>query len=403
MTAEQQTPSNNARYWLALPFVVAIALGGIILGLQAAQNNNEFHYFGIGDTLVSTTGQVMFDGYNEAVESYGEMVPSILWPIIVTAFAYIPEIHWHAPFAVDALGLLGAMALGLTLLGRMDLYKTYRGYALAAGFATVVLVFMNGVPIALLGTGYGASLFFAMLTLHGLARMLDTGRVPWWLPFAIIVGPLFNYGIAPFSDAAIIALLLRRRFSVAIACAIVYFGLLLGYTVYLTQVGAGFFPSSAYGHLDFSSFMAFFANAQQNVSGIDGRVIAAVCGALVVQAIANRRNPQGIIQIFAVIALLSFILFGNPAQMYMPEQTIFVIVTGFVLLYTHDAFIRRISDSVPTAQTIAVAAIITFILLPQWTPQLLGMPPKTPPQEQQLLPEVDAEEVAASAEGPNQE
>lgn len=351
---------DKSRFWLALPFIVAIASAAVVVAIMV-QTGGGFGYLSEEASVHLALGAQIAKGhYGVEPGEASAPVASILWPLMLAPFASTPA-YPYVPFIIEFIALLGAIALTLAIVGRMGLYQSERGYGLAAGLGVLAILLLNTIPLLFLGTGQMVGVFVAVLVLHGLVRFLDTGRMPWWLVVGIIVAPALQYSLLCVSVAAIMVLLIRKRFGVAFACVVIA-GVTLGaYSALLIQLGLAPIPASAFGYLEFSSLHAFLMNARDNVSHTEGRALAVVCGVLLVQMIANRRRPQGVVQLFGVVILLGHFLFGDAGGNFLGGVTPVVMLTALVLLYSHDAFMRRIADSVPVTRTLAVIGVVLFV------------------------------------------
>ena len=377
MTDAVPKGNTKGRAWFALPFAVALALAGVIAGV-IVQQQGGFGYAGHKAPVYLMLSEQIAQGHYGLTEGAPTCapVPSILWPLFSAPFALLP-VFPYIPIIVDGLALLGIIALGLALFGRMGMYATARGYAIAAWFLTIVVALMNLIPLLFLGSGHCATIFTVLLVLHGIAYFMDAGRVPWWLVVGIIVGPALSYNLIAVSIAAMIVLMFRKRYAAAGISFAAIAAILGGFSVFLNAMGAELVPACAVAHLteaDANLGMALIRNAQAHLALPECRVIAVVCAYLVVQAVAFRSQPQGLIQLFAVIALVLFFLFGSHGNDYLEFVTPMIVLTVFALVYSHDSLFRRLSETTSVAHIAATVAVITVVAFFRFVPILVEVP-----------------------------
>ena len=190
---------------------------------------------------------------------------SALWPFLLAPFAALGIEEWvplliNAACAVIATFVLQrvvAFAAVPDSVPHAVIHRIVLTVALALGLDLVGLVFT--------GMEHSLQVLCAMLVAYGLMRDATEARLVWWLPVAIVAGPLLRYESLALSLGAIGYLACRGRWRLAIGLAGAVALPLAGFSLFLHQQDLGWLPTSVLVKL----------GAEPQSPGVAGTLIAA--------------------------------------------------------------------------------------------------------------------------------
>jgi len=391
---EQGGPKAASKGWLALPFFVAIILIAIPFPIIWMMNG-EFFTYAIDDTYIHLALSENIAQLHYGINAKEASAPasSILWPILLAPFAYI-EYHVYAPFALNVLFSLASVGIILALFGRMKLLATPRGPIYAAGLASIAVIGLNFVSNVYVGMEHPLQIFLTLTILLGLARFVDEGRIAWWLVLAVVLAPLVRYESLAISAAAILVMLLRRRFLwplISVAAIALVIGL---FSLMLHSFGLSMMPSSILIHHDIvresmgegavqqpailerlrDQALSMAVNAKDILYTAEGRVVGVIGAILLVQLFANLRRPLSLIRLFAVLSIAAYLLAGKFGGSFFRYETMIVVLAIAALVYTNGELMKGVSRHVAPGRGLAVALVLVLVLFSRYAYESVQIP-----------------------------
>ncbi len=305
--------------------------------------------------------------YGINLEEASSPSSSILWPFLLLPFR---AAAW-APFALDVVFSLAAVFV-LARLAALAIPETLgaRVAALRTGLVVLCVPAMNLVGLTFQGMEHPLQLLVTLLLVLGFAEEARSGRVPRWLPVALVVGPLVRYEVLAFSVPGIVLLAVRRHRAAAAASALALGAVLAAFSYALVARGLDPVPTSVLVKsqpVSSHSVSSVLLSASTNLGSRAGGMLALVGIALAAAALDGRRSGAGrglaVWALFAVGAHLAVGQFGSnhryEAYVWGGALAAALVLHGETLA----AFARRRSAGVALAATAAVLFTATF---PYW-------------------------------------
>lgn len=279
---------------------IAMILFGLFL-LILKSNQGTFTYT-LDDPYIhlSLSDQIRHGNYGINAGQHAAPSSSILFPFLL-APASGTSLHPYLPLILNILALFLTIAIIWRYFEHLELARDKAGAAILAAGTLLIAVCFNMVGIVF--TGMEHSLHIAAVTaiIYGLARFLDTGKMPSWLPAAIVVCPLLRYEGLPLSLAALVVLALRGRWRTAAILLAMIGSLIAGFSDFLVKLGLSPLPDSV------------MAKSRVVASGVSGNAVG-LLGSTIANAVAMYLNNVGLLLLLAGIAAAVCFLLESPAQ-----------------------------------------------------------------------------------------
>lgn len=169
---------------------------------------------------------------------------SFLWPFLLAPLSGFRFAHL-VPLVIGYLASLGTIALFHRVL-RLALAGTLSGPGRPPLWPLVMFLILatNLVGLVFTGMEHSLQVFLSVALAAGLIEQTATGRLPAWLPLALVLGPFVRYENLALSLPALGLLAWRRRPWVAAACLAALVLGLGGFSFYLHSIGVGWLPVS---------------------------------------------------------------------------------------------------------------------------------------------------------------
>lgn len=313
---------------------------------------------------------------------------SILWPWLLAPAAATP---WHAlmPLILNGIALLWVLSLLRQLLGRCGLLGAGRHHLFAAGWIVLFSALINLPFLISTGMEHTLQVALALAVVRGLLDLESDAPTPRGtyplLLFALAVGPLVRYESLALSLAAILFLVLRRRYLLAAAAGLLTLippGL---FSWALLDMGLPPLPSSVLSKsglatsLDPStSWMSVLdATVLENLSRLPeisgARQLATLLGILWATALWQRRKQRPALPACLGLALLAHLLLGRFAPNERYEMYL-LAAGGMLLLHGLRHHLRQLLSR---HSALSVLLGLTLITLP-WQAKTLKLLAQTP-------------------------
>lgn len=214
---------------------------------------------------------------------------SALWPFMLAPFS-------SYPYSAFFMNVGAAIASVITLVKIFNVSTRIADDRVRNLFVSVITILFvlaaNVVGLIFTGMEHSLQVTAVLLVAYGLIIEIEEDRVEWWLLAAIIVAPLVRYECLAISLAAILYLVMRRRFKPAGIVVLLLTVFLGGFSIFLKSLGLDALPSSV--------------TAKSSVVQTGGALHQ-----LVSNFTSSLNTRQGVILSFGVLMLLFYVLWGS--------------------------------------------------------------------------------------------
>jgi len=288
--------SHTARR-IALAAAAAVLL---ICGaeLVAILNLNDRHLiYSLDDAAIhlAVAENIARGHYGVNLEEVSAPASSIAWPFLIAPFALL-RFGEYAPLLINLPITVGTVALFVQILARALGQFRRRHERLLGLVITLLLVpATNVVGVLFTGMEHSLQVFLAVLTLFGIIREQETGRVPWWLGVAIVAGPLVRYENLALTVPALVYLGARAYWRAVAVCAAATTFSLGAFSVFLHAHGLGWLPSSVVmksNVLSSGSAIAILQNFGANLRDRQGQLLGVAWLVLLLTSAHPKRSIE---------------------------------------------------------------------------------------------------------------
>jgi hypothetical protein len=350
------TPPLPERRWPGSIWPVLIGLTLIWLGLLAkilALNGGIFTYT-LDDPYIhlAFSEQLMQGHFALVAGQPASPSSSILYPLLMMPLAGT-ALHVWQPLAWNLLALLAGAVLWRHLFDRL-VFEAQRPL-LAAAMTLLAMLLLNQIGVAFSGMEAGPQIACSLAVAVGMIGMVANDRLRWWLPAAIVLGPLLRYESLAVSLPALVALALWGRWRLAALCLAGIVVVLGGYALYCQSLGLPPVPGSVLAKSGFGGGAGGWSDLPQILLGrlryilSHGRLdIPALL--LVPLLVANlltsrRRRREGLLILLALAALLAQFALGGYGTLARYEIHAWAYGIA-VAAYVNRATLRWLADRV---------------------------------------------------------
>jgi len=232
---------------------------------------------------------------------------SALWPFILAPFSFYP----YSAFFINVASAIASVIVVIKIINLSIQITDDRTRNIFVSAITILFILAtNVVGLVFTGMEHSLQLLTVLLVAYGLVIEIKENKVEWWLLSAIIVAPLIRYESMAISLAAILYLVMRKRFK-STGIALLFIGLLLGgFSIFLTSLGLDPFPNSVI--------------AKSSVVGSGGAL-----DRFVLNFLGSLYNRQGLVLCFGVLMLL-FYLFWSKKEIKRKQLAAVTIIAVFL-------------------------------------------------------------------------
>ena len=330
--------------------------------------------------------QIGVGGYGVNAGEYSSAASSPLYPLLLLPFAG-EEAQRFVPFVVNVAGLiLMAWLWGLILVqaGYDQGRKRFYGVVLAC----LGPLALNMAGLAFVGMEHALHAAASLAIVYGLLRMIDEGRVDWFLIAGVFFAPLFRLeglALSLVATGLIFAAGHYRSALIALFLAVVP---IICFSIFLMTLGLSPLPNSvltklggnSLGHLDWTT--RFFRTIAKNMATAPGRLLAfeviVAFGLILIPGLL--KNPLHRAFALAIaLAGLAHLCFGQVGWLHRYEPYVLITLMGGLL-----ALVPRAS-SMLTVVPVALALMISAMFyVPKLLTDLAPNPRAIHAQQQQM-------------------
>jgi hypothetical protein len=261
---------------IAFSLVLAVT-GAILLGLFLAilkLNNGAFLYT-MDDPYIalSLSDQIRHGNYGINAGLHAAPASSILFPFLLVPASGTP-LHPYLPLILSWMALFATLFIMWRLFKHLRLAEDTFGTVAHAIALLLLAICLNLIGVAFCGLEHSLHMAAVAACIYGLALFLDEGKMPAWLPAAIVINPLLRYEGLALSLGAILVLALRGRWRTAAGTFALIVLFLGGFSLFLVWLGLPPMPSSILSKSDVvasgagGTGMGLLQSIGQNVAGM---------------------------------------------------------------------------------------------------------------------------------------
>ena len=287
------------KLWGAILLLCALTLAAILY------MNGGYFTFSLDDPYIhlATAQQILHGHYGINTQEPAAAASSILYPFLLVPFLALGFGQYSA-LLINILAALGAGILAVRLFREASL-PVARLPNLLWGIVSALLSF-GLILLIFMGLEHTLQIAVTLACLWGLWRFLEHGQLSAWWVAALVTAPLVRYEGAALLAAGVLILVLRREWKWAAVTFLAGFGLLAGFSLFLTHLGLSPLPSSV---------LVKSTGAANSLAGGLAGLIAAIGATLG----ANLQNPRAFPLLMGLILTIWPFLdavrrSGNPAD-----------------------------------------------------------------------------------------
>ncbi|MGB4220907.1 MAG: hypothetical protein WBJ50_06470 [Smithellaceae bacterium] len=287
-------------------------------------------------------------GYGINLHEFSSPSSSILYPLMLS----ITELIGLGALGPIVLNLLAALCV-VFLTSRffelyilpLDIKISVVNSVLLVSWGLVIIFITNSIALPMTGMEHIWHVLFVIITLHGIAGLLQNGT-RWWFYASIILMPLIRFEGLAFSCALIIIFFFIKPYRMAAISLIVLLTLILIHEFFMKTLGLPILPSSvlmkseivtsALGYSDTFLIESVIRNFKYSLSQRAGLIITVTLGLIWISYLYAERKTnrqQYKILVFSVTgAIIGHIFMGQYGWFFRYEVYILTMAI-FTLLY----------------------------------------------------------------------
>lgn len=238
------TTSLTARLAFPLAFF-AIALTVVVLFVGILKINNGTFIYTLDDPYIhlALSDQIRHGNYGLYSGTHAAPSSSILFPFLLAVASGTPLHPWF-PLLINLCALFFTAEVIRRLLLHLKFGSDSFAIATQAAFLFLMAGSFNLIGVVFTGLEHSLHIATAAAIIYGLVLFLDRGKMPSWLPVAIVLCPMVRYEGLALSLGALVVLALRGRARTALATFATIAVLVGGFSAYLVRLGLAPLPSS---------------------------------------------------------------------------------------------------------------------------------------------------------------
>ena len=242
------TPDQVSRSTSSIAFPLAfaaIAIAVVVLFAAILKINDHTFIYTLDDPYIhlALSDQIRHGNYGLYDGTHAAPSSSIIFPFLL-AVASGTALHPYLPLLINLCALFFTVEVIRRLIVHVKLGHDTFAISVQAGFLFLITLCSNLIGVVFTGLEHSLHIAFTAAIVYGLALLLDTRKMPAWLPAVIILCPLVRYEGLALSMGALLVLALRGRLRTALAAAVAIAILMGGFSAFLVKLGLPPLPSS---------------------------------------------------------------------------------------------------------------------------------------------------------------
>jgi hypothetical protein len=238
-------PTPGAAWATWVPHAV-VAVGSALVLFQILLLNDGKLVYVLDDPYIhlAVAENILRGTYGVNLGEPSAPSSSILYPFLFVPFAGLDILEW-LPLAIAFVASLATVALWTRIVGSaLAAPGEARRPLFTALVVTLLIPATNLIGVMFTGMEHSLQLFATALLIAGLVAERGGGKAPWWLWFAIVLGPLVRYENLALSIPALGYLFIRGQRRPALGVLAVLGLIVGGFTLFLLSSGHGALPTS---------------------------------------------------------------------------------------------------------------------------------------------------------------
>jgi hypothetical protein len=287
---------------------------------------------------------------------------SILYPFLFVPFAGFAVMEW-IPLVLGFIASAATVALWAKTVGSALVAPgDTRGRLLTTLAVTLLIPATNLIGVMFTGMEHSLQLCVTALLMAGLVVERETGRPPWWIWLAVVLGPLVRYENLALSLPALGYLAVRGERARSLAALAILTLLVGGFSMFLVASGHGILPTSVLLKTDALNSAGgpgtLVARLMDNLFHRQGALLALMGALFAAAAVGSKDRRDRQLAAWAVAAVGLHLVVGRFGWFSRYELYIWsaALLTGIVMLREP---LRRMAGSVRLLPLAVGAAGIT--------------------------------------------
>jgi hypothetical protein len=300
--------------------------------------------------------------YGVNLHEYSSPSSSILWPLILAPFSGF-SFGYLIPLIINVCSSTGTVLVFWLIIKLIFLKDSTENQKINNAIVLSVILFIiatNLIGLIFTGMEHSFQVFLTALIIYGLINQIENKQISWWFITAIIIAPLIRYENLPLSFASLVFLYICGYKKQAIISFITIAIIIIGFSVFLLNLGLDPLPLSIYRN---SSIISSGGNALALLQNLIRNIISPRCTLLLVGLffltyiiLSGKKSKEK--RLFAAslaIAILLHLIVGKPGRY------VFYIWTASILsvLYLYRNWLTKII----TKNSFVKIAIATSIIV----------------------------------------
>lgn len=242
---ETRTQVSSQSQPLYMAWTAASLTMLVILAFILKLNHGTFTY-SMDDPYIAlaVSDTIRHGGYGMSLAQHSAPSSSILFPLLEAPASGTPmALYW--PLLLNLIGLFATLYILHRFLLHLRVFPSDRFGTMAhAVTLCAVAACLNLIAVVFTGMEHSLHIALTAACIYGLALFLDDGRIPAWLPWALILAPLLRYEGLALSLGVLLVFYLRGQWRTARLCFAAIAICLVSFSVFLVSMKLPPLPSS---------------------------------------------------------------------------------------------------------------------------------------------------------------
>ncbi|MDR3793403.1 MAG: hypothetical protein P4L03_08480 [Terracidiphilus sp.] len=236
-------PFQNVACWLVFPVVLA-TFAHLYRSILVA-NRGIFTYT-LDDPYISLAvgRQIWLGNYGVNALEHSSPSSSILFPFLLAPFSGF-SFGVMIPLFLDLAGLLLTVFFLHRLFFHLRIYPA-SGFGIVSESVVLIatVICLNLIAVVFTGLEHSLHIAATAAAVLGVAKFVDTNKLPRWLPYVLVLLPLIRYEGLALSAGVLLVMLLRRKWLPAILSAMAIILSLGAFSLFLVSMKLPPMPNS---------------------------------------------------------------------------------------------------------------------------------------------------------------
>jgi len=359
------TYEENKTLFIPLTIFLLIVFAEIIVILLL---NSGLIVYTLDDSYIhlALAENIIRGHYGVNLHEYSSPSSSILWPLILAPFSRFGFGH-DIPLIINVSSAAGIFFVFWKILILIfpggDARDSEKIHKVVILFSMLLMIATNLIGLIFTGMEHSFQVFFTVLIIYGLINQIENKQVSWWFITAIIIAPLIRYENLPLSFATLVFLYIWRYKKQAVISFITIAIVIIGFSVFLLNLGLDPLPLSVYEKSKIVSAGGSIYSLTQNlIRNIFSPRCTLLLGGLFfltyVLLSGKKSKEERLFAACLAIAILLHLIVGKPGRY------LFYIWTASILsvLYLYREWLTKIITKNSFVKIVLATSIIVVLL-----------------------------------------